>query len=153
MRRCAQSRAVVADPSPSTDPFDAAWQSLQARWPDEPAHKAFVALARQLDRLPDAAQRYRAVLDSDPGRAPEARRGLDQILAVAMLQLRPVARAAPASRVAWVVPLALGGIVVMVAVTASRVLGLPRLASPPALLALLALSLLLPWRRPSPTPP
>jgi len=143
----------VDDRSPPSDPLDAAWHSLDARWPDEPAHKAFVALARQLDRLPEAAQRYRAVLDHDPARAAEARRGLDQILAVAMLQLKPVSRAAPAGRVAWVVPLALGGLLVMVAVTASRVLDLPRLASPPALLCLLALSLLLPWRRPAATPP
>ncbi len=146
----AQSRQTVVDPPPSPDPLDAAWRALEGRWDDDPAHKAFVALAQSLDRLPDAAQRYRAALaDPRDPKGPQARAGIDRILAVAMLQLEPIRRPPRAGRVAWIIPLSVGGLMVMVAVTASRVFHLPRLASPPALLGLLALCLLLPWRRAS----
>jgi len=147
--------ASDAAPDAASDPLDAAWQRLEARWDDDAAHKAFVGLAHSLERLPDAAHRYRAAMaDPRDARAPKGREGLDRVLAVAMLQLEPVKRPPAVGRIAWVVPLCLGGLMVMVAVTASRVLQLPRLASPPALLAIVALTLLIPWRRaPGSAPP
>lgn len=52
---------LPADPTP----LDAAWRKLTSQWNEPAAHRAFVALAAQLDALQEAARRYREVQSSD----------------------------------------------------------------------------------------
>ncbi|MBL8601230.1 MAG: hypothetical protein JNK72_04850 [Myxococcales bacterium] len=132
--------------SPSNDPLDAAWATLEAHWSEPERHKTFVALAHALDRLPEAARRYRAVSE-DPALAVGARQGLDRVLAAAMASLTPAALAPRPSRALLIVPMALAGLVVSTSVMAATLLRLPRLASPLTLCLEVALVFLLPWQR------
>lgn len=133
------------DPS-TDDPIESAWVALLVHWDDPERHRRFVALARTLERLPDAARRYRGV-SNDPARAERAKESLDQILKVAMLSLTPVRREPAPPRFRFALPLGvtMGGVVAMMFL--SRTLNVPALASPWALLGVAVLAMVFPWHR------
>jgi hypothetical protein len=79
---------------------DEAWAEVLRRWPEEDAHRAFLARHGDLEALARAGGRYRAALEARPG-DPVALRWRDEVLrratALALAQLprtRPP-RAAP----------------------------------------------------------
>jgi len=133
----------------SADPIDSAWSALLERW-DEPArHKAFVALAASLDRLPDAAARYRAV-EADPARAEGAAQGKERVLAAALAHIDALPRTTreEARRHGrWLVPVAALGLLYAVSLMGAELLQRPALRSPLTLALETAAVALLPWRR------
>ena len=78
-----------AESGSQSDPLEAAWQALLDAWPEEGAHRKFLALAETLDRLPDAGSRYRGIKDEalragDTARAAEAEAGIERLITRAM---------------------------------------------------------------------
>lgn len=140
----------MAEPT-AQDPIDAAWVTLLDQWSDPERHRRFVALARTLDRLPDAARRYRAVAD-DPARSERARDALDQILKVAMLSLTQVRREPAPPRFRYVIPVGVAMLAVVALMFLSRALEVPALASPWALLGVAVIALVFPWHKLLPRP-
>lgn len=57
----------VSSRGPSSDPVDAFWERVLARWEDDEIHAAFLEHARALGRLRDAAQHYRAHAEQASG--------------------------------------------------------------------------------------
>lgn len=138
-------RRTTVEPSP--DPLETAWSVLLTHWDETPRHRAFVELAQSLDRLPEAAKRYRDA-KTDEALADGARKGLDQILAVAMASLTPAALAPRRpSRAVWLLPVVLSGLVVIATVMVAQVARLPKLASPVSLGLEIVIVFLLPWKR------
>lgn len=95
----------TAHTSGPTDALDAAWQSLRAHWDDEAKHKAFVALASSLARLPDAGRRYRDAA-GDPALRERAEKGKQLVLALAMATVETLPRTERASKGALIAPVA-----------------------------------------------
>jgi hypothetical protein len=89
---------MPASAPPPTDPIDAAWQRVEARWDDPEAHRAFLSLCFELERMPEAARRYREVRDGDPDRRGEAETRIDQLLTMATRQLLLSRTPAPPGR-------------------------------------------------------
>lgn len=133
----------MTDPA---DPIEAAWAELLPRWGEDDRHRAFVALAAALDRLPDAGQRYRALRD-DPTRGEGAKKGLERVLAAAMARLSPGRREPPPPRGNLMLPVTALGVLWMATLVLSRALHRPELLRPLVFAAELALVLLIPWRR------
>jgi hypothetical protein len=131
--------------SASSDPVDAAWTALLARWESDEAHRAFVGLATSLGQLPDAARRYRSVVD-DGERGPQARAGLERVLAAAMATLQ-VAERPPRRPVHLGVPLAMLAALFLATMLAARATGIGALTSPVVFLGEVVVVALLPWRR------
>ncbi len=73
----------VADES-----LEEAWALVEESWDDDGAHKRFIALCDAVGRLDEAGARYRAVQETDEGRADEAKRRIDQIVARALATLQ-----------------------------------------------------------------
>lgn len=135
--------------SDTDDPIESAWTALLREWESAERHKAFVALAASLERLPDAARRYRESL-TDAARAERAKQGIDAVLRVAYLALAPPPRRDNdlARRVrAWALPASAAMALVVLTLLASQALHQPALASPWVLAAEVAGALLVPWRR------
>jgi hypothetical protein len=137
---------AVSDP---TDPLEAAWCALEPQWDDATKHKAFVALAASLGRLPDAAARYNTA-SQQPARAQAAEQGRQLVLAAALAQLATTphsARAQSMGRGMWLAPLAALGLLfalgaLLATVTQNRVF-----VSLPALAVEMLIVAVLPWRR------
>lgn len=69
---------------PHEETIEAAWTALTASWDKEDAHLKFLALCETLGRLDAAGLHYRKVAESDGPQAEEAKKRIDQIMAVAM---------------------------------------------------------------------
>jgi hypothetical protein len=135
---------VVSEPPP--DPLDAAWAALLAHWNDPERHGAFLALAASLDRLTDAAARYRAV-ESEPERAEGAARGRERLLALALTRLEAPRREGPARTGWWLLPIAAFALLAAASLLASQATGHRALVSPATLALEALLTALIPWRR------
>ncbi|MFO0624509.1 MAG: hypothetical protein U0325_02750 [Polyangiales bacterium] len=128
------------------DPLDTAWHELSANWDAEERHRSFVALAAALDRLPEAASRYRALRD-DPERGAGARRGLEKVLGAAMARLSAERREAPPARSNYLLALTALGCLWIGTLVIARILNRPDLLHPWVFALELAAVLLTPWRR------
>ncbi len=128
------------------DPIDAAWVALGTDWERDERHRAFVQLASALDRLPEAARRYRESL-AVPAHATRAQGGLDEVLRVAMAKLTPPPREERPVRGMWILPLGALAMVLALTVAAAQALRRPSLASAPVLGAEVLVVALLPWSR------
>ena len=76
--------AGVQDPTEAM--LDGLWALVLARWEDEATHQMVLEHSVRVQRLPDLAGRYRALVD-DPQRGPTARKRLDAITAAATAML------------------------------------------------------------------
>lgn len=135
--------------SDETDPIETAWNTLIDDWESDDRHRAFVALASSLSRLPDAARYYRASL-ADPPRAVRAQQGIDAILRVAMLTLTPPRRSEhEITRNArrWLLPMVAAMTLVVLTLLAAQMSHQPRLASLWVLGAEVLVVVLIPWDR------
>jgi hypothetical protein len=131
------------------DPIETAWIALLTEWESPERHKAFVALAASLQRLPDAARRYRECR-SDPARAERAKQGIDAVLRVAYLALAPSARRENevARKVRGVLlPMSIAMALVVFTLMGSQALHQPGLSSPWVLGAEVLATLLIPWSK------
>lgn len=142
-------RPESAAVSEATDPIEIAWTTLVDDWESDDRHKAFVALAASLQRLPDAARHYRESL-AQTDRERRAQQGIDAVLRVAMLTLTPPKRSeheitTGARR--WLAPMAVGMALLVLTLLAAHALHQPRLASPWTLLAEMLVVMLVPWSR------
>jgi hypothetical protein len=133
----------MSDP---TDPLDTAWQELSSQWDADERHRTFVALAAALDRLPDAASRYRALRD-DPERGAQAKRGLEKVLGAAMARLSAERRDPPAVRSNYLLALTALGCLWIGTLVVARILNRSDLLHPWVFALELAVVLLTPWRR------
>jgi hypothetical protein len=91
------------------------WNQVEARWDDEAAHRAVLAVCDTPERLMLVARHYRA-LETDPERSVLARRQLDAITALALARLTVPARPPETSKrwkMAWLL-LLLAGVVALV---------------------------------------
>lgn len=86
------------------DALEAAWADVEARWDAPEAHKKFLFLADQLDRLAEAGRRYRAVRDADEARRVEASKRIDELFGYAMrrIQVERTPPSAGRSRIEWI---------------------------------------------------
>lgn len=85
--------------------LEEAWSETLERWDDDDAHKRFIAVCDAIGRLDEAGARYRAVKESDPERAEQADRRIDQVVgrALATLQSKRVEPSdEPRRRLFWV---------------------------------------------------
>ena len=141
----------VVDTPADADPLDDAWQSLldDAHWNDDAKHRAFVALAAALDRLPDAGARYRAV-ENDAARRERAEAGKQLVLKSAMALLGSMPRTSiddAKKRARAVVPLATLGVLFAMNFVLAGLLHQPKFMSIPAFVLEILVVVLLPWRR------
>ncbi len=135
--------------SDETDPIETAWNTLVDDWESDDRHRAFVALASSLTRLPDAARHYRASL-TDPARAVRAQQGIDAILRVAMLTLTPPKRSEheiTRSARRWLLPMVAAMTLVVLTLLVAQMSHQPRLASPWVFAAEVLVVVLIPWDR------
>lgn len=135
--------------SDENDPIESAWATLLGDWESDDRHKAFVALAASLSRLPDAARHYRSSL-TDPALAARAQQGIDAILRVAMLTLTPPQRSEhEITRNArrWLVPMVAAMALVVMTLLAAQMTRQPRLASWWVLVGEVLVVVLVPWDR------
>ena len=81
------------------------WEALRERWSDDAAHRAWLSGFADLEGLARAGQRYRAVLEANPGDAVAAR-WRDEILKRATVHgLASLPRTAPRPALPrWLVP-------------------------------------------------
>jgi hypothetical protein len=63
------------------------WKRVVAEWGDPKAHTRFLALAEASGELAFAGRRYRELRESDPSKAAEAQRAIDEILSRAMSRM------------------------------------------------------------------
>ena len=135
--------------SDTDDPIETAWTALQAQWESAERHKAFVALAASLQRLPDAARRYRESLP-DPARSERAKQGIDAVLRVAYLALVPPPRSEhelTRKARAWLLPMVAAMTLVVLTLLASQMMRQPSFASPWVLGAEVLGMFLIPWQK------
>jgi len=135
--------------SDETDPIETAWSTLAGDWESDDRHRAFVALASSLTRLPDAARRYRTSL-ADPALAVRAQQGIDAILRVAMLTLTPPKRSEhEITRNArrWLLPMVAAMTLVVLTLLVAMMSHQPQLASKWVLVAEVLVVVLIPWGR------
>ncbi len=136
-------------PSPEPDPLETAWQALLSEWERDDQHRAFVGLAAALERLPDAAKRYRAEL-AHSDRAPRAKQGLDRVLGVAMSALTPPTRP-ERPRINFMLPMGAFAATLIVTVFLAQATGFRSLTSPWVIFGEALVVALVPWRRVSGT--
>ena len=137
---------AVSPTDPGNADLDEAWAALRDAWGEVGAHKRFVQLASVLDRLPDAARRYRE-LKADPDLGAEAERGLELVLGAAMAKLSSSAPQDRAPPGLYVIPMLVLLMVLGLTLAASHALGRTGLKTPAVLLCEVALVALVPWRR------
>jgi len=139
-------RSLVSD---ADDPIETAWSALLNDWESDDRHRAFVALAASLQRLPDAARHYRAGLD-DAARGARSKAGIDAVLRVAYLALSPPPRGEheiTRRAKAWLLPMSVAMALVVTTLLTSQALHRPALSSPWVLAAESLAALLIPWHR------
>lgn len=117
-----------------------------ADWENEARHRAYVGLAASLERLPDAARRYRSARE-DPRLSARANAGLDRVLGAAMASLSPAARAPRPKPVNVMIPLTVLAAALMATVVLARVTEFRTLTSPVVILGEVLIVALIPWRR------
>lgn len=127
------------------DPLDVAWTALLDQWESEEKHRSFVGLAAALERLPEAAKRYRA-LSADPARAARAKQGIDRVLGVAMASMTPATRERPRP-INVMMPLSALAAALLATVVAARATEVRALTSPVVIVGEVIVVALLPWRR------
>ncbi|MEZ4390050.1 MAG: hypothetical protein R3A48_03050 [Polyangiales bacterium] len=132
--------------SEAQDPIEQAWIALQEKWDLDEQHRAFVALAAALDRLPDAAGRYRALRD-DPERGAEASKGLQRVLGAALATLSPDRHTPMAPKTNYLLAAAALACLWIATPVVAKILQRPELAQPWVFAFELAVVLLIPWRR------
>jgi hypothetical protein len=76
----------VADEEPTDAVLEALWKRVLEAWEDEKAHGALIDHAMRERRLPEAAGRYRTLVD-DPERGALAKKKLDAIVLAATQML------------------------------------------------------------------
>ncbi|MCX7807523.1 MAG: hypothetical protein N2515_02845 [Deltaproteobacteria bacterium] len=86
---------------PHEDPLEVAWRKLEKEWKEPQAHERLLALANSLGRLAELGRRYRRVLEECPERRPEAERGIQAVIAHAMLHFERLAREERLNKSAW----------------------------------------------------
>lgn len=128
------------------DPIDEAWNALLSQWQREDQHRAFVALASALERLPDAASRYRALRD-DTDLGEGARRGLERVLAAAMATLSPDRHDAAPPRSNYLLAGAALACLWIATPVIAKILNRQDLLHPWVFALELAVVLLIPWSR------
>jgi hypothetical protein len=144
-RRTADNHSPdVSTPTPG-DPLDPAWKTLLSDWENDVQHRRFVALATTMQRLPDAAKRYREAL-ADPSRQPRAQQGIDRVLGAAMATLTPPPREAR-PRLNVMLPLGAFAGVLLLTILASHATGFRALTSPIVIFGEALIVALIPWRR------
>jgi hypothetical protein len=86
------------------DDLEREWARVVASWDDDKAHDRFLVLCDSSDRLAVAGRRYREVRETDPARAAEASRRIDDILSRAMahISVMRTERAPRRSPIEWV---------------------------------------------------
>ncbi len=135
--------------SDADDPIETAWSALLNEWESDDRHRAFVALAASLQRLPDAARHYREGLD-DATRGARSKQGIDAVLRVAYLALSPPPRGEheiTRRARAWLLPMSVAMALVVLSLLGSQALHQPALSSPWVLAAETLGALLVPWQR------
>lgn len=130
------------------DPLETSWNALTTHWDDDDSHRAFVALAQSLGRLPDAAARYKTLRD-DPVRGALAQKGLERILKVAMLALSPPRRHTTTVRRGrdWVTGAAVAMALVTCTLLLARVTKIEALGSSWVLTIEWAVAMVVPWSK------
>lgn len=132
------------------DPIETTWRALlESHWDDEDKHRAFVALAAALSRLPDAATRYRSV-ENDPARRERAEAGKQLVFknALGMLSAMPhSSRDEARKRARWIVPLATLGMMIAADFALAALMHQPSFVSIPAFVLEILIVVLLPWQR------
>ena len=76
----------MTDEEPRDAVLEALWERVLEAWDDEKAHAALIDHALREQRLPDAAGRYRALVD-DPDKGALAKKKLDAIVLAATQML------------------------------------------------------------------
>ena len=112
--------ARVTDSEPEStagDALAAAWEDVERDWENDDVHRRFLALCAVSDRLAEAGQRYRNVRESDPTRAPSAKRQIDALLALATERLLLQKTPPPEKGTPRLTFIALGVALVIVGVT------------------------------------
>jgi hypothetical protein len=132
-------------PSPEPDPLEPAWQALLCEWEHDERHRAFVGLAATLERLPDAARRYRAEL-AHSARGPRAKQGLDLVLGVAMSSLTPLKRP-ERPPINLMLPMGAFAAALIMTVFLAQATGFRSLTSPWVIFGEALVMALIPWRR------
>lgn len=79
------------------EPYERAWQEVEAEWADDAAHRRFIALCASRGRLAEAGKRYRQVCERDPARREQASARLQAVLGAAFATL-DLSRSRPAPR-------------------------------------------------------
>ncbi len=131
--------------TPPVDPLEVPWQTLLSEWESDVQHRRFVALATTMQRLPEAAKRYRSAL-SDPTLQPRAQQGLDRVLGAAMQALTPPPREAR-PRLNVMLPLSAFAAVLFATIVIARVTEFRALTSPVVIFGEALIVALIPWRR------
>ncbi|HEY6877436.1 MAG TPA: hypothetical protein VI299_05425 [Polyangiales bacterium] len=67
--------------------IEVAWNTLEASWDDEAAHRRFIAFCSARGSLAEAGARYRAVAETDPARRERAKRQVGAVMAAALVLL------------------------------------------------------------------
>ena len=98
--------------------LDPAWRAVEEAWEQTQAHERFVSLCLSQGWLPEAAGRYRDVVDNDPGRAAIARDQMSKIITLVTHELQATRRIHDPSscraRLAW---MAFGLMLVLIGVS------------------------------------
>jgi hypothetical protein len=157
----ASSTSDAVMQTPSADAFDQAWVDLVARWSDPAAHKTFVFLANSLERLPDAAGRYRAIKSNKtagpesgyrvpadlPDRATMAELGLSLITQQAMAKFAIPPRESRPRRGWILMPLSAFGMISSIGFLVAHATGRVWFKSLPMLLLYAVVTAMFPWKR------
>ena len=69
---------------PADDGLDALWKHVETGWDDPARHAVFLETARVTEALPEAAARYRRVLEAGDSRRAEAEKRLGAIALLAL---------------------------------------------------------------------
>ncbi len=65
-----------------------AWEEVERSWPEDAAHRKFLALCETLGCLEEAGRRYREVREAEDGREEDAQRRIEQLIARAMTRIQ-----------------------------------------------------------------
>lgn len=79
--------------------FDTLWSRVVEAWEDDKTHGALLEYALRKEQLPEAAGRYRALLE-DPAKGAKAKKRLDAIVLAAM-QLMQSMKTPPRPKLPW----------------------------------------------------
>ncbi len=141
--------------------FDQEWSALVTRWGDPAAHKKFVFLANSLDRLADAASRYKAIKANALGTetvnyrlpADVAERGSMAELGMTLITQQAIAKFVIAPRETrprrggFLIPLSAFAMIVSIGFLLSHATGRTWFISVPMILLYAFVTVIFPWKR------